>query len=248
MDDASSIVNRLFERSAKKGEQVKISKEEAQSFIKEEEELQKKCDESMQELTKGIEEKTLPLFVRPFARQLIKNLKGVKAKSESRVKEIQGSEGVKVEESAKKVEESAKKVEESAKKVEESTKKVEEGTKKVEESTKKPEETKKESPEAYWKEFTKSFKFDQVGLSSPFDRQKNLPSILLYSTLFAATLAFLLKGSSSQNNRITYDEFLKEFLYRGNVQEITLTEKGRIYVTIRGGKAKDDMITQTSRA
>ena len=158
MDDASSIVNKLFERSVKKGEQVKITKEEAQSFIKEEEELQKKCDESMQELTKGIEEKTLPFFVRPFARQLIKNLKGVKAKSEARVKEIHESEGVKVEESAKKVEESAKKIEEGSKKVEE---------------TKKAEETKKdtkESPEAYWKEFTKSFKFDSVGLSLVADR------------------------------------------------------------------------------
>lgn len=70
---------------------------------------------------------------------------------------------------------------------------------------------------------------------------------MLYTTLFAATLAFLLKGSSSQNNRITYDEFLKEFLYRGNVQEITLTEKGRIYVTIRDGREKGEMITQTSR-
>lgn len=179
MDDASSIVNKLFERSAKKGEKVKISKEEAQSFIKEEEELQKKCDESMQELTKGIEEKTLPLFVRPFARQLIKNLKGVKAKSEARVKEIQGSEGVKVEEGAKKVEENVKKAEEGAKKVEEGAKKAEEGAKKPEE-TKKTEEAKKdaeeapksgkESPEAYWKEFTKSFKFDSVDLPFPADQ------------------------------------------------------------------------------
>ena len=71
---------------------------------------------------------------------------------------------------------------------------------------------------------------------------------MLYTTLFAATLAFLLKGSSSQNNRIAYDEFLKEFLYRGNVQEITLTEKGRIYVTIRGGRGRERVITQTSRA
>ena len=49
--------------------------------------------------------------------------------------------------------------------------------------------------------------------------------------MFAVTLALLSRGGGN-NNHISYDEFVKEFLLKGNVKEIILTEKGRIYVVL----------------
>ena len=46
--------------------------------------------------------------------------------------------------------------------------------------------------------------------------------------------AVLMRGRKT-DNAITYDEFVKEFLLKGRVKEITMTEKGRIYVEILNG-------------
>ncbi len=55
--------------------------------------------------------------------------------------------------------------------------------------------------------------------------------------MFAVTLALLSRGGGN-NNHISYDEFVKEFLLKGNVKEIILTEKGRIYVEIVDGSSR----------
>ena len=49
----------------------------------------------------------------------------------------------------------------------------------------------------------------------------------------------LMRGRKA-NDTITYDEFVKEFLLKGRVKEITMTEKGSIYVEILSGKNRDD--------
>ena len=53
--------------------------------------------------------------------------------------------------------------------------------------------------------------------------------------MFALIYA-ILGFSGSNKDHITYDEFVKEFLLKGNVKEIVLTEKGRIFVEIRDSK------------
>ena len=45
----------------------------------------------------------------------------------------------------------------------------------------------------------------------------------------------LTKGKNS-DNAITYDQFVKEFLLKGHVKEISITEKGRVYVEIMEGE------------
>ena len=42
------------------------------------------------------------------------------------------------------------------------------------------------------------------------------------------------------NDTITYDEFVKEFLLKGRVKEITMTEKGTIFVEILNGENRCD--------
>ena len=59
--------------------------------------------------------------------------------------------------------------------------------------------------------------------------------MLLWSTLTAAILAFAF-GGKKNDNRITYDEFVKEMLLKGHVKEVVLTEKGRIYVEVIDGR------------
>lgn len=66
------------------------------------------------------------------------------------------------------------------------------------------------------------------------DVQNGWSSLFVYTAVFAITLALLGRGGNS-GNHISYDEFVKEFLLKGRVKEIILTEKGRIYVEILDG-------------
>ena len=38
-----------------------------------------------------------------------------------------------------------------------------------------------------------------------------------------------------KNNKITYDEFMKEFLLKGHIKEITVSDGGRVFVELLEG-------------
>ena len=64
-------------------------------------------------------------------------------------------------------------------------------------------------------------------------------SVLVWTGLTAGLLAVLMRGRKA-NDTITYDEFVKEFLLKGRVKEITMTEKGTIFVEILNGENRCD--------
>ncbi|KAK8829111.1 hypothetical protein WA556_005668 [Blastocystis sp. ATCC 50177/Nand II] len=225
------------------------SKEEINEFIKEEKTLISQCDSALNQLTTGLKDGSLPFFVRPVARMLIENLKRIKGKAQGRLTELDQSlkeagEGVKPEvkpaEGAKSAE-GVKSAEgaEPAEGVKEEVKEAQAGVKPeaklegVKEEAKKTEGAKAGVASEAAKKAGEEAKDLKEWFKTTFngDNPKNIVSALLWLGATAGMFAVLMRGRKT-DNAITYDEFVKEFLLKGRVKEITMTEKGRIYVEI----------------
>lgn len=101
------------------------------------------------------------------------------------------------------------------------------------ESDKKPNEKPgkdKSDEQNGFESYQKMFKEKATKMFSGEDN-KGLASLFLYGGLILGVIGFVTMGSK-KDNKVTYDEFMKEFLLKGHIKEIMVGDGGKVFIEL----------------
>lgn len=253
-------MNNLFEHQKQqpifKGSGGKIvdptSPEEMKSFVEQ-------CDQAIKELEEGLEKNTIPFYMRSISRRLLKTVKYEKEEATKIIKESEGaaSETTKSEAIANGASKSEEVVNEATKsetvagksskggvangatkservfgKSSKSETTSSEGGKSKPESEKPNEKPSKDKSDEQngFESYQKMFKEKATKMFSGEDN-KGLASLFLYGGLILGVIGFVTMGSK-KDNKVTYDEFMKEFLLKGHIKEIMVGDGGKVFIEL----------------
>lgn len=220
------------------------SPEEMKSFVEQ-------CDQAIKELEEGLEKNTIPFYMRPISKRLLKTVKYEKEEATKIIKESEGaangaskseevineatkSEAVASETSkGEKVTNGATKSEEMGNKNSKSETASSEAGKTKPDPNEKPNEKPKNDNSSINNDFEAFQKIFKEKASKMFggEDNKGLASLFLYGGLILGVIGFVTMGSK-KDNKVTYDEFMKEFLLKGHIKEIMVGDGGKVFIEL----------------